>query len=57
MCVCECVCVCVYIYIYTHIYMGFPGGSDSKESTSNGGDLGSILALGRSAGEENGNLL
>ena len=49
--------MCVYIYIYTHIYMGFPGGSDSKESTSNGGDLGSILALGRSAGEENGNLL
>ena len=44
-------CACVYIYI------GLPGGSDSKESTSNAGDPGSILALGRSAGEENGNLL
>ena len=47
----------MYVYIYIYIYMGFPGGSDSKESTSNGGDPGSILALGRSAGEENGNLL
>ena len=28
--------------------MGFPGGSDSKESVSNEGDLGSIPRLGRS---------
>ena len=27
-------------------FLGFPGGSDSKESTCNEGDLGSILELG-----------
>ena len=31
--------------------LGFPGGSDSKESTCNLGDLGSIPGLGRSPGE------
>ena len=36
---------------------GFPGGSDSKESACNAGDLGSILRSGRSPGEENGNPL
>ena len=36
---------------------GFPGGSDSKESARNAGDLGSILTLGRFPGEENGYLL
>ena len=35
--------------------MGFPGGSDDKESASNAGDLGLIPGLGRSPGEENGN--
>ena len=35
--------------------MGFPGGSDGKESACNAGDLGSVLGLGRSPGEENGN--
>ena len=34
--------------------MGFPGGSTDKESACNAGDLGSILGLGRSAGEGNG---
>ena len=34
--------------------MGFPGGSDNKESTCNVGDLGSIPGLGRSPGEGNG---
>ena len=29
------------------ILMGFPGGSDGKESACNAGDLGSILELGR----------
>ena len=38
-------------------FMGFPGGSDSKESACNSGDLGSIPGLGRSPGEENGNPL
>ena len=36
---------------------GFPGGSDSKESACNAGDLGSIPGLGRSPGEGNSYLL
>ena len=32
--------------------MGFPGGSDGKESACNAGDPGSIPGLGRSPGEE-----
>ena len=35
----------------------FPGDSDSKASAYNVGDLGSILGLGRSPGEGNGNPL
>ena len=35
----------------------FPGGSDVKGSVYNAGDLGSILGLGRSFGEGNGNPL
>ena len=53
MCVYDCVCVCVCVCVC----MGFPGGSDSEKSTSSAGDPDSILELGRSAGEENGNLL
>ena len=34
--------------------MGFPGGSDGKESACNAGDLGSVPGLGRSPGEGNG---
>ena len=34
--------------------MGFPGGSDGKESTYNAGDLGLIPGSRRSPGEENG---
>ena len=34
--------------------MGFPGGSDSKESAYNAGDPDSIPRSGRSPGEENG---
>ena len=34
--------------------MGFPCGSDSKESACNEGDLGLIPGLGRSLGEVNG---
>ena len=37
--------------------MGFPGGSDGKESTCNAGDPGSIPGLGKSPGEGNGNPL
>ena len=40
-----------------HVYMGFPGGSDGKESASNLRDLGSILGLGRSPGGEQGSPL
>ena len=34
--------------------LGFPGGSDGKESTCNVGDLDSIPGSGRSPGEGNG---
>ena len=34
----------------THVHWGFPGGSVSKKSTCNVGDLGSIPGLGRSLG-------
>ena len=37
--------------------MGFPGGSDGKESAFNVGDLNSIPGLGRYPGGENGNPL
>ena len=37
--------------------MGFPGGSDGKESACNTGDLGLIPGLGRSPGGGCGNLL
>ena len=33
-----------------HRELGFPGGSDGKESICNGGDLGSIPGLGISPG-------
>ena len=37
--------------------MGFPGGSDGKESACNAGDLGLITGLGRSPGGGHGNQL
>ena len=37
--------------------MGFPGGSDGKESACNVGDPGSSSRLGRFPGEGNGNPL
>ena len=36
---------------------GFPGGSDSKESSCNARDLSLIPGLGKSPGERNGNPL
>ena len=39
------------------VFFGFRGGSDSKESACNAGDLGSIPGLGRFPGEGNGYLL
>ena len=35
-------------------YLGFPGGSDGKESACNAGDPGSIPGLGGSPGEGKG---
>ena len=37
--------------------LGFPGGSDGKESACNSGDLCSIPGSGRSPGEGNGSIL
>ena len=37
------------------MHMGFPGGSDGKESACNTKDLGSIPGSGRPLGERNGN--
>ena len=37
--------------------VGFPGGSDGKESAYNAGDPGLIPGSGRSPGERNGNPL
>ena len=36
-------------------FKDFPGGSDSKDSACNAGDLRLILGLGRSPGEGHGN--
>ena len=40
-----------------HLFKGFPGGSDGKESTGSVGDPGLILGLGRSPGGGRGNPL
>ena len=44
-------------YNQIKVVIGFPGGSDGKESACNAGDLGSIPGPGRSPGEGNGNPL
>ena len=41
----------------TPVFLGFPGGSDAKESTCNAGGLGSIPELERSPGGGHGNPL
>ena len=41
----------------TMLDLGFPGGSDGKESACNVGDLGLILGLGSSPGGRHGNPL
>ena len=46
-----------YRYMYNCYNWGFPGGSDSKVSVCNAGDVGSIPGSGRSPGEGNGNPL
>ena len=44
-------------YLFGLLLWGYPGGSDSKESTSKAGDSGLIPELGRSPEEGNGNPL
>ena len=41
----------------TPVFLGFPRGSDGKESACNEGDLGLIPGLGRSPGGRHGNQL
>ena len=42
------------VQLYDHV--GFPGGSDGKESACDVGDVGSIPGLGRSPGGGHGRL-
>ena len=54
----EACCSCRSHYPHVpHEEEGFPGGSDSKESVCNVGDLVLIPGLGRSPGEGNGDPL
>ena len=43
--------------LLTPVFLGFLGGSDSKKSSCNVGDLGSVLGLGRSPGGGHGSPL
>ena len=43
--------------LINYLILGFPGGSDCKESACNGGDQGPSPGSGRSPGEGNGNPL
>ena len=45
----------MYLLISLILILGFPGGSDGKESACNSGDLGSIPGSGRALGEGNSN--
>ena len=47
----------VAVWLWPYGCLGFPGGSDSKESAGNAGALGSVPRSGRSSGEGNGSLL
>ena len=47
-------CVWILLGSWFKVFLGFPRGSASKESTCNVGDLGSIPWVGRSAGEGKG---
>ena len=49
--------ICYPVMIYYNYVLGFPGGSGSKESTSNVADLGSISGLEISLAEGHGNPL
>ena len=47
-------CICVEEARMITSEMGFPGGSDGKESACNAGDPGSVPGSGKSPGEGNG---
>ena len=47
----------LYYKAVVYNVIGFPGGSDSKQSTCNAGDSGLIPGLGRSPGGGHGNPL
>ena len=59
----PCVCLlraCIATVLFSSVLVfmgGFSGGSDSKASVYNAGDLGLIPGSGRSTGEGNGNPL
>ena len=46
--------ICTLTYNTFIVSLGFPGGSDGKESACIAGDMDSIMRLGRSPGEGNG---
>ena len=43
--------------LHLYLLLGFPGGSDGKESACSAGDLGLTPGVGRSLGGGNGNPL
>ena len=45
----------IYFICYNIIILGFPGGSISKESDCNTGDMSSIPGFRKAPGEGNGN--
>ena len=49
--------MCVCLNPSFQYFLGFPGGSDDKESACNTGDVGLIPGWGRPPGEGNGNPL
>ena len=48
---------CTTVYLSIYLLMGFPWGSDRKESACSARELGSIPGSGGSPGEGNGNPL
>ena len=53
----QIISLCPFFFFFPVLKIEFPGGSDSKVSAYNAGDLGLIPGLGRSPGEGNGNPL
>ena len=47
-------CQCTFDLLVALVGLGYPGGSDGKESDCNAGDPGSIPESGQSSGEGNG---